>query len=81
MNMKLAGSVFIDRHFHALTHRNYRYMWLGQCVSLIGTWMQNIGQSWLVLTLTGSPLETWDCCGMSVSSDSFIFLVCRHYRG
>ncbi|RTE08348.1 MFS transporter [Paenibacillus whitsoniae] len=57
MNMKLAGSVFIDRHFHALTHKNYRYMWFGQCVSLIGTWMQNIGQSWLVLTLTGSPLK------------------------
>ncbi|TXK76771.1 MFS transporter [Paenibacillus sp. N3.4] len=55
--MKLAGSLFIDRHFHALTHRNYRYLWFGQCVSLIGTWMQNIGQSWLVLTITGSPLK------------------------
>lgn len=57
MNVRLAGSTFIDRHFHALTHRNYRYLWLGQCVSLIGTWMQNIGQSWLVLTITGSPLK------------------------
>lgn len=57
MNMKLAGSAFIDRHFHALTHKNYRYMWFGQCVSLIGTWMQNIGQSWLVLTITGSSLK------------------------
>jgi MFS family permease len=57
MNMRAAGAVFIDRHFHALTHKNYRYMWLGQCVSLIGTWMQNIGQSWLVLTLTGSSLK------------------------
>lgn len=57
MNMKLASSLFIDKHFHALTHRNYRYLWLGQCVSLIGTWMQNIGQSWLVLTITGSPLK------------------------
>lgn len=57
MNMRAAGAVFVDRHFHALTHKNYRYMWLGQCVSLIGTWMQNIGQSWLVLTLTGSSLK------------------------
>jgi predicted MFS family arabinose efflux permease len=57
MNIKLAGSSFVDRHFHALTHRNYRYLWLGQCVSLIGTWMQNIGQSWLVLTITGSPFK------------------------
>ncbi|MBD0381823.1 MFS transporter [Paenibacillus sedimenti] len=57
MNMRYAGAAFIDRHFHALTHRNYRYLWLGQCVSLIGTWMQNIGQSWLVLQITGSPFK------------------------
>lgn len=46
----------VDKYFHALTHKNFRYYWLGQCVSLIGTWMQSIGQSWLVLTLTGSPI-------------------------
>ncbi len=34
--------------------RNYRQFFLGQAVSLIGTWMQSIAQSWLVLTLTGS---------------------------
>lgn len=45
----------ISTHFPALTHRNFRSFWLGQCVSLIGTWMQNIGQSWLVYTLTDSP--------------------------
>jgi predicted MFS family arabinose efflux permease len=55
LNIRLAGSIFINDHFHALTHRNFRYLWLGQCVSLIGTWTQNIGQAWLVLTLTGSP--------------------------
>jgi MFS family permease len=27
---------------------------MGQCVSLIGTWMQNIGQSWLVYQMTNS---------------------------
>lgn len=46
---------FIKANFHALTHKNFRYFWFGQCVSLIGTWMQNIGQSWLVLSITGSP--------------------------
>jgi predicted MFS family arabinose efflux permease len=55
VNIRLAGSTFINEHFHALTHSNFRYLWLGQCVSLIGTWTQNIGQAWLVLTLTGSP--------------------------
>ncbi|WP_029191360.1 MFS transporter [Paenibacillus elgii] len=56
MNLRHAGMRVVNNNFHALTHKNYRYFWFGQCVSLIGTWMQNIGQSWLVLTLTGSPL-------------------------
>jgi MFS family permease len=43
--------------FPALYHRNFRLFWAGQCVSVIGTWMQNIGQAWLVLKLTGSPLK------------------------
>lgn len=55
MNPSQAVQRVINNNFHALTHRNFRYYWFGQCVSLIGTWMQNIGQSWLVLKLTGSP--------------------------
>lgn len=46
----------IQLRFPALTHANFRKYWLGQCVSLIGTWMQSIGQTWLVFSLTGSPL-------------------------
>lgn len=46
----------IRRNFPALTHSNFRLYWLGQCVSLIGTWAQNIGQTWLVLSITGSPI-------------------------
>jgi MFS family permease len=38
----------------ALRHRNYRLFFAGQLVSLIGTWMQTIAQSWLVYRLTGS---------------------------
>lgn len=41
--------------FAALRHRNFRLFWLGQFVSLTGTWMQSIAQSWLVLELTQSP--------------------------
>ncbi|MGB9781013.1 MFS transporter [Caldanaerobacter sp.] len=44
----------ITEAFPALEHRNFRLFWLGQMVSLIGTWMQNIGQGWLVLKLTNS---------------------------
>src|SRR5436309_10143394 len=42
------------RAFLALRHRNYRLFWFGQLISLIGTWMQSIGQAWLVLELTHS---------------------------
>jgi MFS family permease len=41
--------------FIALKHKNFRYYWIGMCVSLIGTWMQNIAQPWLAYTLTNSP--------------------------
>lgn len=40
--------------FPALYHSNFRYFWIGQCISLIGTWMQNAGQSWLVLQITNN---------------------------
>lgn len=45
-----------NQMFVSLKHRNFRLFWVGQCISLIGTWMQNIAQSWLVLELTNSPL-------------------------
>src|SRR6266700_2502596 len=42
------------RAFLALRHRNFRLFWSGQLISLTGTWMQTIGQAWLVLELTHS---------------------------
>ena len=56
MNMYQYSRTALRTNFPALTHRNFRIYWLGQCVSLIGTWAQSIGQTWLVLSLTGSPL-------------------------
>jgi len=41
--------------FRALSHRNFRLFWAGAFLSNIGTWMQAVAQSWLVLTLTNSP--------------------------
>ncbi len=41
----------------ALRHRDFRLFWLGQLVSLVGTWMQSVAQSWLVLKLSDSPLK------------------------
>ena len=53
MSLKLNSQNF-KSNFPALTHRNFRLYFIGQCISLIGTWMQSIGQSWLVLSLTKS---------------------------
>lgn len=41
----------------ALRHRDYRLFWIGQLISQIGTWMQSVGQAWLVLELTRSPFQ------------------------
>ena len=42
--------------FRSLRNRNYRLYFWGQIVSLTGTWMQSVGQAWLILTLTHSAL-------------------------
>ena len=41
----------------ALRHRDYRLFWSSQWPSMTGTWMQSLGQAWLVLELTHSPLQ------------------------
>jgi MFS family permease len=40
--------------FRALGYRNFRLFFVGQGISLVGTWMQQIAMSWLVYRLTGS---------------------------
>lgn len=42
--------------FGALRHRPFRLFFLGQLVSLSGTWMQSTAQAWLVYRLTKDPL-------------------------
>lgn len=44
----------LRRTFRSLRGRNFRLYASGQALSLIGTWMQRLGQEWLVLELTGS---------------------------
>src|SRR3954447_16795061 len=46
----------LKQTFRALRNPNYRLFWFGQVISMVGTWMQRIGQAWLVLKLTDSPL-------------------------
>jgi len=44
----------IPNTFRALKHRNFQLFFAGQFISLTGTWMQSVAQSWLVYRLTGS---------------------------
>jgi len=55
MSNKIASSLRTTFR-SVIKYKNFRYFWIGQCVSLIGTWMQRTAQTWLVLQLTKSPL-------------------------
>ena len=44
----------LPQAFRALRNPNFRLFWSGNFLSNIGTWMQNVAQGWLVLTLTNS---------------------------
>jgi len=52
----VVGGVTWRETFAALKHRNFRLFFVGQLVSLIGSWMQNTAQGWLVYQLTGSKV-------------------------
>jgi predicted MFS family arabinose efflux permease len=41
----------------ALRHRDFRVFFTGQAVALVGSWMQQVAQAWLVLSLTDSPMR------------------------
>jgi MFS family permease len=45
----------LQKVFEPFQSRDFRLMWSGACTSSIGTWMQKLAQSWLVLLLGGSP--------------------------
>jgi MFS family permease len=44
----------LRRTFKAFTYRDFRLLWAGAFTSSVGTWMQEVAQNWLILTLTGS---------------------------
>jgi MFS family permease len=63
--------------FGALAHRNFRLFFIGQGISLIGTWMQNVGEGWLILTLTNSPFYV----GLTAALSSIGVLLFSLYAG
>jgi MFS family permease len=46
---------FLRRALAAFTYRDFRILWFGAFTSTVGTWMQKVAQSWLILELTKSP--------------------------
>jgi MFS family permease len=50
----MTSSDTLRRTFSSLKVHNYRLFFIGQSISLCGTWIQRVAQAWLVLDLTGS---------------------------
>lgn len=66
------------RHtFRAFTNRNYSLFFAGQSVSLVGTWMQRTGVSWLVYTMTHSTFML----GLTIFSAQFPSFIFSLYGG
>jgi len=63
--------------FASLAIPNYRKFFLGQAVSLAGTWMQSVALAWLVLQLTGSA--TW--LGLNIALQTLPVLLLGPYAG
>src|SRR5437764_10797272 len=42
------------RTFRALRHRNFRLFFVGQGLSMMGTWLQQVAMGWLTYRLSGS---------------------------
>lgn len=60
-----------------ITHANFRRFWVGQTLSLIGTWMQAMGQGWLALQLSDSAFIV----GLVAACGSLPILLFSLYAG
>ena len=68
---------FWRQTFSSLKVPNYRLYFIGQSISLAGTWMQATAQSWLVLTLTHSSTDL----GLTVALQTLPVLLLAPYGG
>jgi MFS family permease len=73
----LRASASPGRTFSALRNRNFRRYFAAQVVSLVGTWMETIAQSWLVLQLTHSGTAL----GLVVAAQFLPVLLLSPYAG
>jgi MFS family permease len=61
--------------FPAFESRNFRLYFLGQIVSMIGTWLQMVAQGWLVLEMTGSAFWVGVTAATSTIPTLFLSLI------
>jgi MFS family permease len=64
---------FRPRTFRALRYRNFRLLWLGLVVSAVGTWMQVLAQSLLVLRLSGGSALDLGLVSLAQALAFFLF--------
>jgi MFS family permease len=70
----------VHRTFHAVSHsRNFRLFFIGQAVSVTGTWMQSVASAWLVLQL--SPTHTGLALGIQATLNFGPMLFLGAYGG
>ncbi len=69
---RLTGSTFA-----ALSVRNFRLYFIGQLISVSGTWMQSVAQGWLILQMTGSSVGL----GVAVALQYVPMLLLGFYGG
>lgn len=67
-------SVRLGQTFAALKYRNYRLWFIGQLISLVGTWMQTTAQGYLVFQLTHSPVFL-GYVGFAMGVPSWLFML------
>jgi len=63
----------IFRTFRALRHAHYRTLWIGTLASALGTWMQIVAQSLLVLRISGNSALALGTVSLAQASAFFVF--------
>src|SRR5512140_3432337 len=67
-------SAAINKRFPALSSRDFTIFWVGQFISLIGTWMQNVTQPYLAYRISNQPFYL-GLIGFSASLPALLFML------
>ncbi len=65
----------LPRQMQVLYNRNFRLYWLGQLVSLTGTWMQGVAQGWVLLDVLGKSVAALGIVNFAVSAPSLLLML------